>query len=68
VIEAMPKTPEVATNSGYGKRKMWIREDNFVAVKGEYWDTDGSPVKTFTATDVREIDAAEHKFRPSTSR
>ena len=63
VVEAMPKTPEVATNSGYGKRKMWIREDNLVAVKGEYWDTDGSPVKTFTATDVREIDPAEHKFQ-----
>ena len=63
VIEATPKTPEIATNSGYGKRKMWIREDNFVAVKGEYSDTDGSPVKVFTATDVREIDAGEHKFQ-----
>ena len=63
VIEAVPKTPEIATNSGYGKRKIWIRDDDFVAVKGEYWDTAGSPVKTFTARDVREIDPAEHKFQ-----
>jgi hypothetical protein len=63
VIEAAAKTPEVATNSGYGKRKMWIRADNSVAVKGEYWDTSGAPVKTFSAKDVREIDPAEHKFQ-----
>lgn len=63
VIEAAPKTPDVATNSGYGKRKMWIRADNHVAVKGEYWDTAGAPVKQFAARDVREIDAAEHKFQ-----
>lgn len=63
VVEAAPKTPEVATNSGYGKRKMWIRADNFVAVKGEYWDTAGAPVKSFAARDVREIDPAEQKFQ-----
>lgn len=63
VIEATPKTPAVATTSGYGKRKMWIRADNFVAVKGEYWDTDGSAVKSFSANDVREIDPVEHKFQ-----
>jgi hypothetical protein len=63
VIEAAPKTPEVGANSGYGKRKMWIRADNFVAVKGEYWDTGGKPVKVFSAGDVREIDPAEHKWQ-----
>lgn len=63
VIEALPKTPEVGTNSGYGKRKIWIRADNFVAVKGEYWDTAGKPVKLFSARDVREIDPAEHKWQ-----
>jgi len=63
VIEAAPKTPDVATNSGYGKRKMWIRADNHVAVKGEYWDTAGAPVKQFSARDVREIDPAEKKFQ-----
>jgi hypothetical protein len=63
VIEAMPRTPEVAANTGYGKRKMWIRADDHVAVKGEYWDTGGSPVKSFSARDVREIDPGEHKFQ-----
>ncbi len=63
VIEAVPKTPEVATNSGYGKRKVWIRVDNHVAVKGEYWDGAGAPVKQLSARDVREIDPAEHKWQ-----
>ena len=63
VIEALPKTPDVGTNSGYGKRKLWIRADNYVAVKGEYADTGGSPVKQFSARDVREIDPTEHKWQ-----
>jgi hypothetical protein len=63
VIEATPKTPDVATNSGYGKRKVWIREDNHVAVKGEYWDAAGAPVKQLTARDVREIDRRPGSLR-----
>jgi outer membrane lipoprotein-sorting protein len=63
VIEALPRSDEVRDTSGYGKRKLWIRDDNFVAVKGEYWDTAGAPVKDFQARDVREIDAANHKWQ-----
>lgn len=63
VIEALPRNDEVAANSGYGKRKLWIRVDNDVAVKGDYWDTAGSLVKQFAARDVREIDPAAHKWQ-----
>ena len=49
--------------SGYGKRKIWIRQDNAVAVKGEYWDLAGALLKEFVGRDVREIDAATHKWQ-----
>jgi uncharacterized protein len=63
VIECEPRSDEVRTNSGYGKRKLWIRQDNYVAVKGEYADTSGAPIKDFVARDVREIDPAHHKWQ-----
>jgi hypothetical protein len=63
VIECAPKSDEVRDTSGYGKRKLWIRQDNAVAIKGEYWDTAGQPVKQLTARDVREIDPANHKWQ-----
>lgn len=63
VIESTPRTDAIAETSGYGKRTSWIRKDNAVAVKGEYWDQGGQPLKTLVATDVREIDPAEHKWQ-----
>lgn len=63
VIECTPKSDDVRDTSGYGKRKIWVRQDNAVAVKGEYWDTAGAPLKQFEARDVREIDPANHKWQ-----
>ena len=63
VIECLPRTDTVRDTSGYGKRKVWLRQDNAVAVKGEYWDLAGALVKEFVARDVREIDAAAHKWQ-----
>src|SRR5439155_25509305 len=39
---------------------------NFVAVKGTYWDLAGAVVKELTATDVREIEPAHHKWQAFT--
>ena len=63
VIDCTPKSDAVRDTSGYGKRKVWVRQDNYVAVKGEYWDTAGQPIKQFEARDVREIDPANHKWQ-----
>lgn len=66
VIESTPRTDAVREASGYGKRKVWIRRDNFVAIKGQYWDTGGTLLKESTARDVREIDPANHKWQAFT--
>ncbi|MFN0318093.1 MAG: outer membrane lipoprotein-sorting protein [Burkholderiales bacterium] len=64
VIESLPKTAAVKTNTGYSKRVGWIRKDNFVAVKGEFWDEAGKPLKTATFTDVRHVDPARNRWQP----
>jgi hypothetical protein len=66
VIESVPRTDAVRDTSGYGKRKTWVRQDNFVAIKGQYWDTAGTLLKESAGRDVREIDAANHKWQPFT--
>ncbi len=63
VIEAIPRTDAVREHSGYGKRKLWIRRDNYVAIRGQYWDTGDTLLKELEADDVREIDPAKAKWQ-----
>jgi hypothetical protein len=39
LIEAVPATPRQATESGYSKRRLWIRQDIYLTVRAEYTDT-----------------------------
>lgn len=64
VIESLPRTEEVKTNSGYSKRRLWIRQDNYVMIKAKYWDLAGQPLKTFAASDVKLVDPARGKWQP----
>jgi predicted RND superfamily exporter protein/outer membrane lipoprotein-sorting protein len=63
VIESTPKNDEVRDSSGYSRRKGWIRKDNFVSIKAEFWDESGQLLKTSAFTDVREVDPARHKWQ-----
>jgi hypothetical protein len=64
VIESLPAKPSVMEESGYSKRVGWVRKDNFVPVKGEFYGEDGELLRTFSAGDVMEVDHANKKFRP----
>lgn len=63
VIEAIPRSDDVRETSGYGKRKIWIRTDNHVAVKATFWDSGGALVKEFEATDIRQIEPKTDKWQ-----
>ena len=41
VIEAFPATERQAADSGYSKRKLWVRKDITQIVKREFYDTKG---------------------------
>jgi hypothetical protein len=41
VVESVPATDRHAADTGYSKRKQWIRKDNLVTVKREYYDKQG---------------------------
>jgi hypothetical protein len=63
VIESLPKSETIKTNSGYSKRLTWVRKDNFMMIKGETWDTAGQPLKSFHFSDVQLVDSARGKWQ-----
>jgi hypothetical protein len=46
VIESIPKTAAVATDTGYSKRIAWIQENNAMANTIEFYDTNTNLLKT----------------------
>jgi len=56
VIESLPKDEAEKRNSGYGKKIGWIRKDNFLETKVEYYDVNGRLYKTQTATEHKLIE------------
>lgn len=63
VIESLPKTDEIKASSGYSRRKGWIRKDNFMSVKAEFWDEAGQLLKTSSFTDIRQVDPEHGKWQ-----
>jgi outer membrane lipoprotein-sorting protein len=48
VIESVPASDAVRANSGYGRKITWVRADNFLEAKVEYYDAAGRLLKTQT--------------------
>jgi outer membrane lipoprotein-sorting protein len=48
VIEATPATERQAADSGYSKRRLWVRKDQHLTVKREYFDKQGKLEKRET--------------------
>ncbi|HET9372520.1 MAG TPA: outer membrane lipoprotein-sorting protein [Vicinamibacterales bacterium] len=46
VIESTPASDAIKANSGYGRKITWVRADNFVEAKVEYYDLAGRLLKT----------------------
>lgn len=46
VVESVPATDAVRTNSGYSRKISWVRKDNFVESQVEYYDLSGRLLKT----------------------
>jgi hypothetical protein len=52
VVESIP----INTNLQYGKRIIWIDQENFIPLKIEYYDRGGLPWKTLTITWQKKYD------------
>jgi len=62
VIECTPANDDVKERTGYSKSIVWIRLDNFMGVQGEYSNLDGKFFKRLEASDIKIVDAKNHKW------
>ncbi len=62
VVESVPANPAVRERTGYSRTVSWVRSDNFVMVKGEYYGLDGKLSKRVIADQLSQVDPGRHKW------
>lgn len=55
VLESTPKTSSAQSETGYAKRQIWVRKDNFYVVRGLFFPAKGGEVKKMSAQNLRQI-------------
>ena len=56
VVESTPADDTVKANSGYSRKITWVRKDNFLETKVEYFDLSGRPLKTQRVTNHQIVE------------
>lgn len=64
VVVSVPATQTIKNQTGYGKRMEWIRTDNFVTEKAQYYDDGDRLVKIITAGDLRQVEPGKNRWQP----
>lgn len=62
VLEAKPNKPSINVRTGTSKTVYWIRHDNFMAIRAEFYDAGGNLWKRMDASDIKQVDAAKNKW------
>lgn len=55
VVDVVPATDAERDESGYAKRRIWIREDNLMTVKTEFFDATGEVIKVWINEGLVEV-------------
>ena len=61
-IENTPANEEVKNRIGYSKSIIWVRPDNFMVERADYYQTDGKLWKKLKATEIKIIDQKNKKW------
>ncbi|MES2152498.1 MAG: outer membrane lipoprotein-sorting protein [Pseudomonadota bacterium] len=62
VIESVPANESVSANSGYSKKKTWVRKDDAIEAKVEYYDLSGRLLKTQTTADHLLVEPSPQRW------
>ncbi|HEV2146497.1 MAG TPA: outer membrane lipoprotein-sorting protein [Longimicrobiaceae bacterium] len=55
VVEAVPNNDKRRRESGYSRREIFVRKDNFAIARVNFYDKQGELLKTLEARDIRQI-------------
>jgi outer membrane lipoprotein-sorting protein len=61
-IECTPSNNDIRERTGYSKSTVWIRPDNFMLERAEYFNMDGKLWKVLQASEIKEVDVKTHKW------
>jgi outer membrane lipoprotein-sorting protein len=61
-VEAIPANEGVRDRTGYSRSVAWVRQDNFMVVKAEYYNLDGELFKRLEASQIRMVDEKNKKW------
>ena len=64
VVESVPATEAVRANTGYSRKVTWVRKDNFVEAKVEYYDLAGRLWKTQRVTRHELVEPRKARWFP----
>ena len=60
----MPRNAGVKAATGYSKRISWLRAADAVPLKVEYYGPQGSLLKIYSCSDIRQVDAKTGRYQP----
>jgi len=63
VIDAVPKSKDIADAEGYSKKTYWVSKAKLAVVRGLLYDRDGKLQKEFLAQDLKLLDAKNKRYR-----
>lgn len=57
-IQAVPNNDKKRKNSGYGRREIMVRKDNFIIAQIDYFDKKDKAIKTYKASDIKQVEGS----------
>jgi uncharacterized protein len=55
IVDAFPISEEEMDEQGYQRRRIWLRDDNALATRIDFFDEQGSYLKTMNASEMRRV-------------
>ncbi len=62
VVESTPANASVRDRTGYARTVNWVRGDNFMVVRTEYFDLKNALLKRMDAEGIVELDPRNHRW------
>ena len=55
-VAATTRNQQIAEELGFSRSLIWVNPQNWIIVKTDYWDLKDRPLKTYTATNIEQVD------------
>lgn len=64
IIESVPANASITRDTGYGRRRSWLRKSDLSLLRSDIFAPSGAPLKSALFGDFRVLDARSKKIQP----